>query len=88
MLLPPIETMLYIRVLLAASCMSYHERHAVALPERARSEEKVIVDLLTRELDERLMAHLPRAGHVETDIAHDRHTELLAHRERFVRHVK
>lgn len=68
--------------------MSYHEHHEVALPTRARSEEKTIVDLLTRELDERLMAHLPRAGHVETDIAHDRHTELLVHRERFVRHVK
>lgn len=36
----------------------------------------------------RLMAHLPRAGHVETDIAFDRGNELLAHRERFVRHVK
>ena len=52
--------------------MSYHEKHEVALPNRARSEEKTIVELLTRELDERLMAHLPRAGHVETDIAHDR----------------
>ena len=29
------------------------------------------------------MAHLPRAGHVETDIVYDRQAELLAHRERF-----
>ena len=43
---------------------------------------------LTRELDERLMAHRPRAGHVETDMAAQRDMELLAHRERFVRHVK
>ena len=34
------------------------------------------------------MAHRPRAGHVETDMAAQRDMELLAHRERFVRHVK
>ena len=46
-------TALAMRVQLAADCMSYHETHETALPERARQEEKTLQDLLTRELDER-----------------------------------
>eukprot|EP00900_Chrysochromulina_parva_P001466 jgi/Chrpa1/1131/Chrysochromulina_OHIO_Genome00014633-RA len=77
-----------LRVKLACECLNYHDAHAVAMGKRARHECGVLVKQLTRELDERLMSHQPRAGAVETDMAAERDQELLAHRERFVRHVK
>ena len=76
------------RVKLACECLNYQDAHAVAMSKRARHECGVLVKQLTRELDERLMSHQPRAGAVETDMAAERDQELLAHRERFVRHVK
>ena len=75
-------------VALASGCISYHEKHDLATADRAAAEHATLEKQLTRELDERLMAHRPRAGHVETDMAAQRDMELLAHRERFVRHVK
>ena len=85
-LVAPIE--IATRVTLASCCLSYHEKHEKALAVRALAEHETLEKQLTRELDERLMAHRPRAGHVETDMAAQRDMELLAHRERFVRHVK
>ena len=85
-LVAPVETS--VRVWLAKACLSYHEQHSAAMAERATAEAATLEKQLTRELDERLMAHRPRAGHVETDMAATRDMELLQHRERFVRHVK
>ena len=73
---------------LAGRCLSYQEVHATSMAERAGDEERELVAQMTLELDERLMAHQPRLGRVETDIFAARNDELLAHRERFMRHAK
>ena len=46
-----------VRVALARSCLSYHEKHDEASAERAAAEHATLEKQLTRELDERLMAH-------------------------------
>ena len=54
--------------------------------KKAVAEEKKKQAESTRELDERLLAHRPRAGQIELDMYQERDFELMAHRERVVRH--
>ena len=79
---------LLLRLKLASTCLSYHERHAAALSNRAQLEAEATKAEVTLELDERLLAHRPRAGRIELDMFQERDVELLLHRERFVRHTK
>lgn len=87
-LLAPSDLSLRLRLGLAARCLSYHEAHTEAMRTRAADEADEVTAQLTLELDERLMAHQPRPGRVSTEMMAERDGELLAHRERFVRHVK
>mmetsp|Transcript_4312 Transcript_4312/g.13900 ORF Transcript_4312/g.13900 Transcript_4312/m.13900 type:complete len:1246 (-) Transcript_4312:278-4015(-) len=87
-ILEPAELALRLRLDLACRCLSWHETHAAFVLEKAKAESIEMQESLTMELDERLMAHRPRPGQVETGTLADRDEELLAHRERFMRHVK
>ena len=82
------EAALALRTQLAAVCLTYHEVHAPKVYGRAVAETEALQAESTRELDERLLAHRPRAGQIELDMYQERDFELMAHRERFVRHQK
>jgi len=73
---------------LATSLASHLERHSSELITRAREDVEALHDSVRVELDERLLAHRPRAGRLELDVRDSRLDEIHAHRELFGRHAR